>query len=549
MPSAPSLPPAADVLPDEDAWEPDVWLVGAAWVVVVASVALLLTYPFGRDQAIYAVVGEAIAAGRLPYRDAWDFKPPGIHLVHALAALLPGRSMAAARVLEAAGLLALVLAYRSVGRRCFGLRRVGLVAGALAALVHVQLDFWHTGQPESFAAFLTAFAIALAASEPHRDRRRWVWVAIGGLFALCGMLKPPLGAAGVAVAPFLVRRERRGGIGGARALLPLAWLAAGAALPAIAVYAWLRLGGAWPATAWTFLEFAPGYTALGHSSWSSAELLYYGVADAVAWRSAPLAVGLVAAVALPPIDVRERECVWLVTGVAGLQLAGVALQAKFFPYHYGATLPLLALVGGLGLYKLWRRSLAAGAAGAVGFAAVLVVVATMRVPVLDLPGTFWSRSAARLRWVLGGLTGAERERLDRDLHRAADYSLEETRAAARAVAELTQADDSVFVWGFEPAIYWLSARRPASRFVYDVPQRVSWARERSRRDLLGELERDPPRVIVVQRGDQFWWVTGDQLDSAQALETFPELEARLAADYELKRRVGDFDLHVRVAAR
>ena len=51
-------------------------------------------------------------------------------------------------------------------------------------------------------------------------------------------------------------------------------------------------------------------------------------------------------------------------GVIAMQLAGVAMQGKFFPYHYAASLQLIGFLAGLGLYKLWRRCLAGGFGGA-----------------------------------------------------------------------------------------------------------------------------------------------------------------------------------------
>ena len=45
--------------------------------------ALLLTFGFGRDHGIYATVAAVMLDGGMPYRDAWDFKPPGIYYVYA----------------------------------------------------------------------------------------------------------------------------------------------------------------------------------------------------------------------------------------------------------------------------------------------------------------------------------------------------------------------------------------------------------------------------------------------------------------------------------
>ena len=55
-----------------------------------------LVQPMGADQGLYAYVGDRILAGELPYRHAWDQKPPAIHytyaaLLHALGGALAGQ--------------------------------------------------------------------------------------------------------------------------------------------------------------------------------------------------------------------------------------------------------------------------------------------------------------------------------------------------------------------------------------------------------------------------------------------------------------------------
>ena len=56
-------------------------LVAAALLVVLRLPSLV--QPMGADQSLYAYVGERMRAGGLPYRDAWDQKPPAIHFVYA----------------------------------------------------------------------------------------------------------------------------------------------------------------------------------------------------------------------------------------------------------------------------------------------------------------------------------------------------------------------------------------------------------------------------------------------------------------------------------
>ncbi|MDZ7378775.1 MAG: hypothetical protein ONB06_05440, partial [candidate division KSB1 bacterium] len=86
---------------------------------------------------------------------------------------------------------------------------------------------------------------------------------------------------------------------------------------------------------------------------------------------------------------------FLVFGVLSIQIAGIAMQGKFFPYHYGASLLLIGFVAGLGLYKLWRRCLVGGAGGVVTFASFVVVAVVMRDAARDLPQRFWERAWIR----------------------------------------------------------------------------------------------------------------------------------------------------------
>ena len=67
-----------------------------ACVLVIVRLPSLVQ-PMGADQGLYAYVGERILDGDLPYRDAWDQKPPAIHFAYAaLRAVWPTDGTAAA---------------------------------------------------------------------------------------------------------------------------------------------------------------------------------------------------------------------------------------------------------------------------------------------------------------------------------------------------------------------------------------------------------------------------------------------------------------------
>ena len=285
------------------------------------------------------------------------------------------------------------------------------------------------------------------------------------------------------------------------------------------------------------MDFTPGYTRATSGVWSASEAFYYALQEAF-FRFTPLAAfGVVAAISTRPMHSREREGLFVLLGVVSINLAGVVIQAKFFQYHYAATLPLIAFVAGLGYYKLWRRCVAAGVGSVLAFVAFTLVALSMRTLVHDLGTSFWDRSLKRLEHPFS------RVELDRELASVADYNLGADRDVALEVQSRVPANGRVLVWGFEPVIYWLAERQPATRFLYDVPQRAEWQRAHARERLLSDLRHTPPAMIVVQHGDRFRWVTGDELDSAQALTEFPELRHLIDTSYQAAGSVEDFDLY------
>ena len=120
-------PPATEVIVGRSLRDPDSWLKVIAWVVIIGSALSIATFSFGRDQGIYAVVGDGILRGEMPYRDLWDFKPPGIFLVHALSQALFGKHMFAVRLLEVLSLLGCVGCLRAISQIFFENRTPGLV--------------------------------------------------------------------------------------------------------------------------------------------------------------------------------------------------------------------------------------------------------------------------------------------------------------------------------------------------------------------------------------------------------------------------------------
>jgi hypothetical protein len=528
-------------------------LLTAACVAVIAfSLLQILTFGYGRDQGIYAMVARAILDGRMPYRDAWDFKPPGVFLLYALSRAVFGSGQAGIRVVEALGLVAMIVAMIRLTEEWWGDRRIGLFAGAIAALVHAQLDFWHTAQPETFGGMLTIAGLAVlgpsmgATTEiclegRAMDRRL---IASGVLFGLAGLLKPPLAGGGAVVAAALglrVLAERRPGRATVVAALRPAWLILlGGAAPFVLCLTWFAAKGALGDLYDVLFVFTPHYTKLSWVGRVWYWMTYEGFLEWLCEYSSLVTVGSLLGLSFPR-EPRERFGVRILLAILAVHIVGVVMQAKFFPYHWAATWPPTALLAGLGLFRVWERLARFELAGLALFAAGVAGVTPLRTASKDLEKSFWERS--RERMVLFTRSPRDLAAVDR-LASVADVNAVANREVAVFLASHVPADRRVFVWGFEPVIYDLAGRAPASRYLYDVPQRVAWAKARHREVLMADLLAARPAAVVVEHRDVFPMVTGDAVDSADTLRDFGALADLLAARYVRATTLEDFDVYL-----
>src|SRR5688572_23081908 len=94
------------------------------WVWTLLLLALIalrlpaLSRPAGGDQHLYAYTAGRVLDGEIPYRDAWDQKPPGIFVVYAAGwAVWPDTRVIA--VLDLVAAVATAFLLLRLGRQMF----------------------------------------------------------------------------------------------------------------------------------------------------------------------------------------------------------------------------------------------------------------------------------------------------------------------------------------------------------------------------------------------------------------------------------------------
>lgn len=524
------------------------------WYVVLVCLLVLrvpsLVQPAGADQGLYAYVGTRILDGGLPYRDAWDQKPPAIHFIYAVMyGLWAHESVVAVTDFVIAGLVAWMLVH--LGARLTG---APLAGGAAAALFLVLGDPSLTrlagvrirSQCETFiaAAITGALLIAVqcrgraAESAMSGKARAATDVAAGGSIGLLLGIATVLKYNALAYAPVVLIA-----VWLARPALDRARLfgavVAGTLAPIAAMVATFAAGGAlgdlYQATIRYNLEYS-GET-------------YTGVASVVRY------------LVTFPINQARIDSIWTVGGLGCVTLiasaatgrlapstllplfwvaaAGLSIAingSRGLPQYFVQAVPALSLAAGVAVSILWpARAVPFRARPFARAAGVLMVsVAAWRVTDFDkIP-----RNALHdLAYMSGRIPRSEH--LARYGGRAVDkYVALSVWQLAQYLESRTSPSDRIYVFGFSPGVYVQAQRVSASRFFWSRPVLVGFNADAPGygvRALVEELTAAQPAFVVLQIYD---WAPPPG-DSATFFHSEPQLSRWLYARYERLHELND----------
>ena len=476
-----------------------------------------LVQPMGADQGLYAYVGDRIAAGDLPYRDAWDQKPPAIHYTYAmLRSIWPRDAVVPAADLALAALAAVMLSG-------LGMVLAGRNIGHAAALLYLTLSdpsFQRLSgvavraQCESFIAVAVTGAfllLARARDKPRPFRFFGAGLLFGGAIAFKYNAAAYLGAAVITLWAW------RGLT--VRGLLQLA--AGVSVLPMIYVVVF-ALPGALPdlydATITYNLRYS-GETYSGPLHFATYLMTFpvqHARVDAL-WLlgGAGCAVLLAAAV-------KDREHIVPVAWVAAACLVIAVNGSRGLPQYFVQAQPALALAAAWGGSLLVARNRWLNLV-----AAALAVVAVARVNEFPKLAQNIAHDAA---YALG--------QMSREEHLSRYGEPERRKYSAIAMAQLadvirdsTSPDDRILIFGFAGGAYVNAGRASASRFFWSRPVIVDFNVPKPGygvRGLREDLERTRPAMVALQVRD---WAP-DVQDSADFFMATPALADWLHAGYE-----------------
>ncbi len=527
-------------------------LVSMKWLLPLAFVALViirlpsLAQPAGGDQGLYAYAAQEISRGGLPYRDAWDQKPPAIHYTYALMLWLwDDERVVAAADLVVACLVAVILIF--LGRRFTGRSGAG-EAAALLFLLFGNPSFtrlsgmWLRSQCETFIALFVSGAVLLVAPRLKRDGSSRsipaslpstaATILAGALTGIAFLYKYNAGIyLLVPASALIVAAWAPSGRPGSRAAASRARLVAGRCLALAAGFALpLGLAGAAFAAsgAWQDLYQATVAYNLGYSGET-----YRGFREFAAY------------LASFPIERSSVDSLWMLGGLGTAVLIASSWRQMVFvpvPLWVACSCLSIAVNSSRGLPQYFVQAgpalaLAAGLGGAVLFRligrlprAVLLLALAVAVVRVNQFDKLLENTLHDVRFVSGRMTEDEylaRFGGQRETDKFAALSV---RRLGEYLDSHTAPDDKVLIFGFSAGAYVRVALPSASRFYWSRPVIVEFNKGKEGygpEGLLEDLEESRPKFVVLQQRD---W-PAERSDSATYFLGTPALRDWLMERY------------------
>jgi tetratricopeptide (TPR) repeat protein len=172
---------------------------------------------------------------------------------------------------------------------------------------------------------------------------------------------------------------------------------------------------------------------------------------------------------------RRPQTLTLVGCLIGTFLA-VSIPGWFYTHYYQLYLPILAVGAGWGIATVagsWRQWALAQMIGA----GTLLILLWHVVPDYRFDGKTWSR----LKYP----------------EMAKGFFIEVERCG-RAVNQMLLPDESFYVWGMDPGVYYYSNRRPASGIFWADRLLVGPLQDPATRKVIAHLEQTRPPLILIE---------------------------------------------------
>ncbi len=495
------------------------------------------------DEGVYATAAREVLRGERLYTDLWLHKPPGIVYIYALIFLVKD-SMTAVHLFTALWSFATSIAiYRAM--RLLSDHQSSLLAAIFYAFFstsYLPRDM-QAANTELFMVLPLVLSFGFLVVGMKRQRLGYLFSA--GLFCSLGMIfkQPALFVAVAFIMAIILHYRKQETIN--KCILALVTYCIGIMVPLVVLILWAYKSG----SLGDMLRLVVGYN-LGYvSDIHPLQYLYRAYDISIrffGYNFLLLWLALVWLFASKPAKEDDKENGRLLLLFLLGSLLGTASGNRFFGHYFIQSLPALCMVAAVALSSLFTNIqrienglICKSLCGSL----IILVVLGFIIPFQRFHGYGMIDSLGRL------LEGEGASPLVREIaSKPHDASL------AELVKSITEPGDKIFIWGFYPQLYYLSGRRPASRFIFCnfltglQPGSAAFFEGRdtseyivtgSRELLMEDLGKNRPRVIIDTAPADYWGY------SRYPIDKYWQLNAFIAKDYRLYATVEGFAIYQR----
>ena len=499
--------------------------------IIVLAVLVLggptLAYPFARDQGEYAWIATSALHGKVIYSEVFNVKPPLTYLIHEAAILLFGHYMISIRILDLLWQGVTAFLIFSIAKKISLNSFAPVLAAILYLIMYYTAPFRTTAQTDGFlnlpvAAFILLFLYAEA-------QNRLSYYAISGVaIGLAVLFKYPIGILLPFLAMLAILKMKKDGI------TPVLFMGFGALLPLGCCAILMFLGGSLNDFMWTQFTYISKYSTipwreLGYINSVPFIYLLQLAYPSVGWISLCSWLGLVT------FPVRMRVIPTYVIALWWIAAAiHFIIQNKFYTYH---ILPLYAPLA-LMLAYFFMDELPVLNRNRLTFGLMGIYLVVYPFFLSDFPQKYiraWSVLAGR-----NSLQTVYASEVFGKYNAGTDFSSRADMEVADYVAAHTQPDEKIFIWGFEPEVYFLSQHENATRFIYNFPLYGPYAIGTLQQEFIRDLKAQQPVYILIVKNDAIPHVTATQQDSWAGYKSFNEFYDFVSRYYHFETTIEDF---------
>jgi 4-amino-4-deoxy-L-arabinose transferase-like glycosyltransferase len=521
----------------------------------------ILTYPMARDHGVFGTIAWGILDGHPPFTGYWDFKPPAIYYLFAAAIALFGQTALALRLIDILFFPLMGASMYWIARRLSN-RRVALLSVFGLAAFYFSESFWSLTQNDGLALLpmmlATACAFKCFTSIPQplspmygeRGVTLW-WAFLSGVFACITLWFKytfALFVAALVIGHIFNHYVRRAPNWRTQLLKEAIAFTLGALMIGLGGLAYMASLGVLDDMILSAQLVAP-YTGMSYdnTAWYQSPVWIEGMQERIN-RWGILLPFVVAWLGMFVYRVRRNRAqhgaplqnsslpsgwltiwLWLIT-----MLINVLIQAKGISYQWLPILPPLLLIAADTVDRLislithhsspitHHHSLSRWFNIVTILALVLMLIQNVWLPALPY------------------ITGNESQMDYYARFRGGEFLASESLEVVEYLRAHNVPNDTLYIWGFRPEIYYLAELRPATRFISQFPLVTSWYPPEWQQENVDQLWAALPPYVLVLQADNMPWVTGRTEDSNQLLQEYTELNNWLIYNYERETQIGNF---------